>query len=71
MIERALALSTGEILLLIALRGGVSIKNLKLSKTSLMANNVFIILNGHNVLWVDVIQQKFGKFNCWADAIPA
>jgi len=51
--------------------GGLSVRDLGLSKISLMAKNVFFMLNNNDVWWVDIMNHKYGKFNIWVDNVPA
>lgn len=43
--------------------GGLSIQNLCVSKTYLMAKNVFKYLNKHDSIWVDILYNKYGSMN--------
>lgn len=49
----------------------MSISNLCVSKTSLMAKIVFGYLNNHDAIWVDILYNKYGNVNFWIDSIPA
>ncbi|XP_039145745.1 uncharacterized protein LOC120282984 [Dioscorea cayenensis subsp. rotundata] len=51
--------------------GGISIRNLRASKISLMAKNVISYLNHHDAIWVDILYRKYGNFNFWTDSTPA
>ena len=58
------------ILLLVNLRGGLGIRNLRLVKVSLMANNVFNLLNVKQTFWVDIFIHKYGSINFWSHSVP-
>lgn len=49
---------------------GLSIKNIKHPKLSLMAKNGFKYINYHNDIWVDILHLKYSKINFSLDAIP-
>ncbi|XP_039129019.1 uncharacterized protein LOC120265197 [Dioscorea cayenensis subsp. rotundata] len=51
--------------------GGLSIRNLRASKISLMAKNVLSYLNHHDAIWVDILINKYGIVNFWTDSIPS
>lgn len=46
-------------------------RDLGLSKISLMAKNVFHLINNANVWWVSIMNLKYGNFNVWKDNVPA
>lgn len=48
---------------------GLSIRNPKLFKLSLMAKNVFNYLNFSNHIWVDIVHHKYASLNFWTNAI--
>lgn len=52
-------------------KGGLSIKDLKISKVALMAKHVFSFLNSRDLIWVDILIQKYGNFNIWTDSTLA
>ncbi|XP_039138794.1 uncharacterized protein LOC120276131 [Dioscorea cayenensis subsp. rotundata] len=51
--------------------GGLSIRNLRAAKISLMAKNVLGYLNHRDAIWVDILHHKYGQVNFWTDSIPA
>ena len=50
--------------------GGLGIRNLRLVKLSLMAKNVFNLLNVKQAFRVDIIIKKYGHTNFWAHSVP-
>lgn len=50
--------------------GSLSFKNLRISKVALMAKHVFSFLNQCDLIWVDILTHKYGRFNIWSDNIP-
>ncbi|KAH7655953.1 Reverse transcriptase zinc-binding domain-containing protein [Dioscorea alata] len=46
--------------------GGLSISNLKHVKTSLMAKNLFVVLNCDDKFWVDIFQTNYKDFSIWS-----
>ena len=45
--------------------GGLGIRNLKLAQHSLMAKNVFTVLNNDNKLWVNIFNYKYRNWTLW------
>lgn len=52
-------------------KGGLSIRNSKFSKVSLMAKNVLNYLNYPNHIWVLIVHHMYGYLNFWKDDIPS
>ncbi|XP_039119691.1 uncharacterized protein LOC120255989 [Dioscorea cayenensis subsp. rotundata] len=50
--------------------GGLGIRNLLKVKHSLMAKNLFNLLNKHENIWVDIVCLKYGDFNFWTMKPP-
>lgn len=51
--------------------GGLGIKNLRLVKHSLMAKNIFAILDSDNKIWVDIFKDKYHGWHPWKHHSPA
>lgn len=45
--------------------GGLGLRNLRLVNHSLMAKNIFDILNSVNKLWVDIFKLKYHGWHAW------
>lgn len=45
--------------------GGSGIKDLRTTKTALMSKNVFSYLDDKNLIWVDILNAKFGNYRPW------
>lgn len=50
--------------------GGLGLRNLCLTKHSLMAKNVLNYLNNCDYIWVDIIRKKYGMQNLWTFIPP-
>ncbi|XP_039143960.1 uncharacterized protein LOC120281070 [Dioscorea cayenensis subsp. rotundata] len=51
--------------------GGLGLRNLRLVRHSLMAKNIFAILNSDSKIWVDIFNHKYSNWHPWSVVSPS